>query len=86
VNSAANAPWPMKTRELQNWICDSTRWNDFNYRPGDIVICTWSKAGRWRDVLTPADIEKYERAARTRLTADCAHWLATGELPGVAAA
>lgn len=37
--------------------------------------------GRWRDTLTPADLEKYERLASENLTPDCAHWLATGELP-----
>jgi aryl sulfotransferase len=36
--------------------------------------------GRWRDVLAQEDIEKYERLARERLTSDCAHWLATGQL------
>jgi aryl sulfotransferase len=36
--------------------------------------------GRWRDVLRPDEIERYERMARENLTADCAHWLATGEL------
>jgi aryl sulfotransferase len=37
--------------------------------------------GRWRDVLNREDIERYERAANENLTADCAHWLANGELP-----
>jgi aryl sulfotransferase len=37
--------------------------------------------GRWRDVLQREDIESYERAAAENLTADCAHWLATGDLP-----
>ena len=46
-SSKRSAPraWPRKSRELQNWICDSTRWNDFEFRRGDIVISTWSKAG-----------------------------------------
>ncbi len=35
--------------------------------------------GRWRDVLSAPEIERYERAARENLTADRAHWLATGE-------
>ena len=35
--------------------------------------------GRWRDVLTPADIEMYENYAMKHLSSDCAHWLATGE-------
>jgi aryl sulfotransferase len=35
--------------------------------------------GRWKDVLSAADIEKYERLTRERLTPECAHWVATGE-------
>ena len=38
-------PWPVKTREQQNVIWDSTKWNGFKFRDDDIVICTWSKAG-----------------------------------------
>ena len=37
--------WPRKTREVQNPVSDSTRWNDFRYRPDDIVIVTWGKTG-----------------------------------------
>jgi aryl sulfotransferase len=37
--------------------------------------------GRWRDRLSADDIRKYEAIAASRLTPDCAHWLATGELP-----
>jgi aryl sulfotransferase len=36
---------------------------------------------RWRDVLSPEEIEKYESIAASRQTADCAHWHATGEMP-----
>lgn len=35
--------------------------------------------GRWRDVLTPSDIYKYEVRAGDSLSPECAHWLATGE-------
>jgi len=34
--------------------------------------------GRWRDVLTPADIAAYEQRARAELGAECAGWLANG--------
>ena len=37
--------------------------------------------GRWRDLLSADDIRKYESFAASRLTPDCAHWLATGEQP-----
>jgi aryl sulfotransferase len=36
--------------------------------------------GRWRDMLTREDVEAYETRALTELGAECAHWLATGEL------
>ena len=35
--------------------------------------------GRWRDALSAADIEKYERTASAHLTPECARWVATGE-------
>ena len=34
--------------------------------------------GRWRDVLTPEDIARYERTANERLGPECASWLARG--------
>lgn len=37
--------WPKKTREIQTAIFDSTRWNGFRFRKGDIVIDTWGKSG-----------------------------------------
>jgi aryl sulfotransferase len=37
--------------------------------------------GRWRDVLSPEEIRKCDDVAAANLTPDCAHWLATGELP-----
>jgi aryl sulfotransferase len=36
---------------------------------------------RWRDMLSPADIAEYERAASEHLSQDCAAWLATGRMP-----
>jgi aryl sulfotransferase len=35
--------------------------------------------GRWRDRLSPEEIEKYERLAAAELEPDCARWLATGK-------
>ena len=37
--------WPQKTGELVRWIADSRPWNDFRFRPDDIVIATWAKTG-----------------------------------------
>ena len=35
---------------------------------------------RWRDTLSPDEIQKYENTAAANLTPECAHWLATGSL------
>lgn len=32
-------------RKLLNFAMDSTRWNDFAFRDGDIIIGTWAKSG-----------------------------------------
>ncbi|ACY17582.1 sulfotransferase domain-containing protein [Haliangium ochraceum] len=37
--------------------------------------------GRWRDVLPPEEVERYEAIVAERLSPECARWLATGELP-----
>lgn len=36
--------------------------------------------GRWRDMLSEEESQKYERRAAQELEPECAHWLATGEL------
>jgi aryl sulfotransferase len=41
----AGIVWPRKTRELHNHHMDSTRWNGFSFRDGDVVIATYGKAG-----------------------------------------
>ncbi len=44
--TAASQPlWPRKVCEIQNHTIDSTRWNDFRFRDGDIVTVTWAKTG-----------------------------------------
>ena len=37
--------WPRKTRELHNHAFDSTAWNEFRFRPDDVVIATYAKSG-----------------------------------------
>jgi len=34
--------------------------------------------GRWRDVLTQAELDQYDQAVTARLASDCAHWLEAG--------
>lgn len=36
---------PRKTRELQNHHMDSTIWNDFRFRPDDVIVSTYAKSG-----------------------------------------
>lgn len=40
--------------------------------------------GRWRDVLSKNVVSKYEQRAIEELGAECAHWLATGQMGRVA--
>jgi len=37
--------------------------------------------GRWREILSAEQTRRYEKRAMTELGAECAHWLASGELP-----
>jgi aryl sulfotransferase len=43
--NASTLARPTKTREILNYVLDSTRWNGFEFRDDDIVIGTWSKSG-----------------------------------------
>ncbi len=36
---------PVKTREFHSNHFDSTVWNDFRFRDGDVIISTYAKAG-----------------------------------------
>ena len=38
--------------------------------------------GRWQDVLTEEESEKYEKLALEKLGPECARWLKTGKMPG----
>jgi aryl sulfotransferase len=43
--STTGVAWPQKTREMHNQHIDSTMWNDFQFRDGDIIISTYAKSG-----------------------------------------
>ena len=51
----------------------ATTWKD-----GSATFFNRGTNGRWRDVLSPAEIARCDEVAARRLTADCAHWLKTG--------
>jgi aryl sulfotransferase len=37
--------WPIKAREINDAYFDSTRWNDFPFRHGDVVVATFPHVG-----------------------------------------
>ncbi|MFZ3033741.1 MAG: sulfotransferase domain-containing protein [Parvibaculum sp.] len=43
--SPENIKWPQKSREMHSNHFDSTIWNEFAFRPDDIVIATYAKSG-----------------------------------------
>ena len=54
---------------------------DMVFQHGGATFFNKGTNGRWKDVLTAADLEKYDRLVRENLTPDCARWMAMGELP-----
>jgi aryl sulfotransferase len=37
--------WPQKEGDIVNAVSDSTRWNGFAFRDGDVVVATYGKSG-----------------------------------------
>lgn len=37
--------WPVKTRDLHNHHMNSTVWDNFDFRDGDVVVATYAKSG-----------------------------------------
>jgi aryl sulfotransferase len=37
--------WPVKTRDIHNSVFDSSVWNAFPIRTGDIIVASWAKSG-----------------------------------------
>ncbi len=70
------------TFEYMNKNADSLSANFKDFFEGGLKSFVYKGTnGRWRDILTAEDLEKYDNIANTRLTPDCAHWHATGEMP-----
>ena len=53
---------------------------DMIFKNGSTTFFNTGTNGRWKDVLTAADLRKYDEVVRANLTPDCARWVATGEL------
>jgi len=51
------------------------------FRGGGETFINKGTNGRWKDVLSAKEIERCDEEAARHVTADCAHWLKTGELP-----
>jgi aryl sulfotransferase len=54
---------------------------DATFKDGSASFFNKGTNGRWREVLNPAEISRCDEVAARRLSPDCAHWLATGEIP-----
>lgn len=71
--TAQDIVWPKKTREFQNHHFDSTIWNDFKFRDGDIVISTYAKSGTtWTQQIVSQLLFQGEEGLPT---ADMSPWL-----------
>ena len=64
----------MKTNAVKSVPLGGAFWD-----AGPQVFINKGVNGRWRDVLTPEEVEEYEERAEAELGADAARWLATGE-------
>jgi aryl sulfotransferase len=53
----------------------------YAFRGGPTTFINKGTNGRWRDVLTPAEIALYGETIARELPADAANWLETGMLP-----
>lgn len=74
---------PERSRTYHGLIFDSTYWDAFKPRPGDIVVSTSAKAGtnkRWHEVLTEEDIALYQDNIAQTLEPAAARWLEEGRL------
>ena len=52
---------------------------DAVFQGGGATFINKGTNGRWRDVLSDAEVCKADEVAARNLTPDCAHWLKTGE-------
>jgi aryl sulfotransferase len=54
---------------------------DMIFKGGSATFFHKGTNGRWKDLLSAADLKKYDEVVRAHLTPDCARWVETGTLP-----
>ena len=65
---------PQRTRHYENLFMDSARWDNFETRPGDIIICTPYKSGTtWMQMICALLIFKTPKLPKAR--AKISPWL-----------
>lgn len=70
---AARFAWPCKTRDIRNHHFDSTVWDEFAFRDGDIVIASYAKSGTtWTQQIVGQLVFGGDPAIRV---ADLSPWL-----------
>ncbi|GAB0495975.1 hypothetical protein MMPV_007285 [Pyropia vietnamensis] len=65
-------------RYMREHAADVTPGGDTLFQGGARTFIHKGVNGRWRDVLSPADVEAYEATAVAELGEDCARWLREG--------
>jgi aryl sulfotransferase len=66
--------------DYMRWAASAAPVLDMIFKNGSTTFFNKGTNGRWKDVLTAADLRKYDEVVRANLTPDCARWVATGEL------
>jgi len=78
------ARWPQMIEHcsieyMRGAAAESPIFNDL-FNGGSKTFFNKGTNGRWKDVLSSADLEVYEKTVKTHLTPECARWMATGEI------
>jgi hypothetical protein len=72
MKSAETIAWPVKRQEIKTAVFDSTRWNGFPFREGDVVVATWGKTGTtWVEQI----VTQLLMDAPEGLRVDCGPWV-----------
>lgn len=77
--TAAEVAYPKRTRNINNMLMDTRRWDGFEFRDDDIVINTWAKSGTtWTQQIVTQLIFNGEERLRAM---DLAPWMELKLIP-----